>query len=93
MVWSSPESLCGILDLAWEAVHSYRINLAVDDILNFSDHAGEPGMREPALEDGELYALTVLFADFGDTFESFLPSPFRIAYIVRNENVHPVKAA
>ena len=40
VVLTSAESQCGIFDPAWKAIDNHRIALAIDDIFNFSDHAG-----------------------------------------------------
>ena len=37
---TSAKSQCGVFDPAWKAIYNHRIALAVDDVFDFSKHAG-----------------------------------------------------
>ena len=57
---ASAEAERSVFDSAWEAIQNHRIALAVDDGLHFTDQVSQPRRRKPALENRELYSLTVL---------------------------------
>ena len=86
LIATEPE--LGILQSSGEAVDDHRIAMAVDGVLNLADHASQSFGRQPALEDRELHALTVLFADLRDTPEPGCAHGLRIRDVVGDEDVH-----
>ena len=78
----------GILNSTREAVDDDRIPLAVDDVLDLTDHAGQPDWGQPALENGKLYPLTVFLADVGDALEPRCSFSLRVGDVVRYEDIH-----
>ena len=89
---ASAEAERSVFDSAWEAIQNHRIALAVDDVFNFTDQVSQPRRRKPALENRELYSLTVLSADLSDALEPRRPTPLGIGDVVCDEDVHRFKA-
>lgn len=62
--------------------------MPVDHVLDLAEHASQAVGRQPALEHGELDALTVSLTDLRDPSETDGPDAVRLGDVVRDQDVH-----
>ena len=84
----SPQPHRRLLHPPGKPVDEYRVDVVIHDVVDLGDHPGQPCPRNPALEDRELYSLSVLFADVRNAPQARRSGRLGIRYVVGDKDIH-----